>query len=193
MSDDSFSQEEIAERLATRVKGARQKLELSLDALSKLSGVSRSMLSQIERAESCPTVATLWNLSNALNMDMSALLDADPKERSPIREYITADQTPVIMSKGKGCRIRVLSAPESVGDTEIYDLEFDAKASLNSGPHRTGCMENLTVIKGELLVTSAGVSQLAKIGDTVRYSADKDHSIQASSRAARAILIVTGS
>lgn len=193
MCPESLSNEDIAIRLAGRVKEARQKLDLSLEALAKLSGVSRSMLSQIERAESCPTVATLWNLANALNLEIAYLLDSDPRERSPIREFITADQTPVIMSKGKGCRIRVLSAPEMVGETEIYDLEFDASASLDSGPHRAGCLENLTVFKGELLVTSDGVSQLVKNGETVRYVADRDHSIQASKRSARAVLIVTGS
>jgi len=193
MSTDDLSQDDIAKRLASRVKAERQKLDLSLEALAKLSGVSRSMLSQIERAQSCPTVATLWNLANALNLELSTLLDSDPRERSPIREFITADQTPVIMSKGKGCRIRVLSAPEMVGETEIYDLEFDPNAILDSGSHRNGCLENLTVIKGELLVTSDGETQLVKNGETVRYAADRKHSIKASKRASRGILIVTGS
>jgi transcriptional regulator with XRE-family HTH domain len=193
MSEKALSNEEIAQRLAVRVKGARQKLDLSLEALSKLSGVSRSMLSQIERAESCPTVATLWNLATALKLDMATLLDANPVERSPIREFLTADQTPVILSKGKGVRIRVLSAPEMAGETEIYDLEFEAKAALDSGPHRAGCIENLTVFKGELMVTSDGVSQLVKHGETVRYVADKDHSISAQKKAARAVLVVSGS
>ena len=193
MCPENLTNEDIAKRLASRVKEARQKLDLSLAALSKLSGVSRSMLSQIERAESCPTVATLWNLASALNLEVAGLLDNDPRERSPIKELVTADQTPVIMSKGKGCKIRVLSSPEMVGETEIYELEFNANAMLDSGPHRAGCLENLTVFKGELLVTSDGVSQVVKNGETVRYVADRDHSIHAPKRASRAVLIVTGS
>lgn len=185
--------EDISARLATRLKEARKSRSLSLEALARLSGVSRSMLSQIERAESSPTVAILWNLTQALNIDFSGLLDGGPKERSPIREVIRADQTPVIHSQGQGCRIRILSAPETVGETEIYDLVFDADGVLDSEPHRSGCMENLTVFNGTLTVTADGVSEVVNEGDTVRYVADRPHSIRANGTAGRALLIVTGS
>lgn len=185
--------DDISKRLAKRLKQARQSHGLSLEALANLSGVSKSMLSQIERGESSPTVASLWNLTQALNVDFSGLLDGGPNERSPIREVIRAEQTPVIMSKGEGCTIRILSAPESVGDTEIYDLEFESNAILASEAHRSGCMENLTVFSGRLVVTTEGVSEVVSKGDTVRYVADRPHSIQAKNKKSRAILIVTGS
>ncbi|MFK8036435.1 MAG: helix-turn-helix domain-containing protein [Hyphomicrobiales bacterium] len=188
----SSAKQEISKRLAIRLKTARKSKNLSLDALANLSGVSRSMLSQIERGESSPTVASLWNLTQALSVDFSGLLDDGPQERSPIREVIRAGQVPVIQSLGQGCRIRILSAPEKVGETEIYDLEFDKGGLLSSEPHRSGCMENLTVISGELLVTTDGISEAVSIGDTVRYVADRPHSIEAASQASRAILIVVG-
>ena len=188
MADD-----EISKRLALRLKQARQSRSLSLEALANLSGVSKSMISQIERGESSPTVASLWNLTKALNVDFSGLLDGNPSESSPIREVIRADQTPVIMSKGEGCKIRILSAPENVGDTEIYDLEFEANAILDSESHRSGCMENLTVFSGTLDITADGVTETIGKGDTIRYVADRPHSIQAKNRKARAVLIVTGS
>ena len=147
------------------------------------------MLSQIERGESSPTVASLWNLTKARNVDFAGLLGSGPNERSPIREIIRAEQTPVILSQGEGCKIRILSARESVGDTEIYDLEFDANALLASESHRSGCIENLTVFSGTLI----GVSETLNKGDTVRYFADRSHSIKAKNKKARAVLIVTGS
>jgi len=185
--------DEISKRLADRLKQARQSRSLSLEALASLSGVSKSMLSQIERGESSPTVASMWNLTKALDIDFSGLLDGSPNERSPIREVIRAEQTPIIMSQGKGCTIRILSAPTSVGDTEVYDLEFESDAVLDSEPHRSGCMENLTVIIGSLIVTTDGITEVVNKGDTVRYVADRPHSIQAKKKKARAILIVTGS
>lgn len=184
--------QEIAQRLAGRLKEVRKSRGLSLDSLAKLSGVSRSMLSQIERGESSPTVASLWNLTTALNVGFSDLLDQGPKERSPIREVVRAQQVPIINSLGEGCRIRILSAPENVGDTEIYDLDFDQNGKLESEPHRPGCIENLTVISGELVVVSEEVSEIVGVGDMVRYVADKPHSIAAKDGAARAILVVTG-
>lgn len=188
----SSAKQEISKRLATRLKATRKSKGLSLDALANLSGVSRSMLSQIERGESSPTVASLWNLTQALNVDFSGLLDVGPQERSPIREVIRAGQVPIIQSLGQGCRIRILSAPENVGETEIYDLEFDKGGLLSSEPHCSGCMENLTVISGELLVTTDGVSETVGVGDTLRYVADRPHSIEAAKLASRAILIVVG-
>lgn len=188
-----MAKDDISMRLAQRLKTARQSRSLSLEALENLSGVSRSMISQIERAESSPTVATLWNLTQALKVDFSGLLDSGPTERSPIKEVVRADQTPVIDSKGHGCKIRILSAPEQVGGTEIYDLEFSASGLLESEAHRSGCVENLTVFSGKLIVTSDGVTETIEKGDTIRYVADRPHSIKAKGRAGRAILIVTGS
>ncbi|MBL4808294.1 MAG: helix-turn-helix transcriptional regulator, partial [Rhodobacteraceae bacterium] len=68
------SDHNISERLAKRLKETRKGKGLSLEATAKLSGVSRSMLSQIERGESSPTVATLWNLTRALQVDFAGLL-----------------------------------------------------------------------------------------------------------------------
>jgi transcriptional regulator with XRE-family HTH domain len=61
---------------------ARKARGLSLDAVAKLSGVSRSMVSQIERGESSPTVATLWNLTQALQVDFAGLLEGAPGRAS---------------------------------------------------------------------------------------------------------------
>lgn len=183
---------EISRRLAGRLKEARTSRSLSLQALSSLAGVSKSMLSQIERGESSPTVATLLNLTRALNVDFAGLLDGGPKDNGPIKEIIRSEQTPVIMSKGKSCQIRVLSAPETVGDLEIYDLQFDEAGRLESEPHSPGCIENLTVFEGALTVTTDGVSATVAAGDTIRYAADRQHSIVASGRS-RAVLIVKSS
>ena len=85
---------DITSHLAARLKEARAERCLSLEALSQLSGVSRSMLSQIERGASSPTVASLWNLTRALNVDFAGLLDSSAAPASPILEHIRAADTP---------------------------------------------------------------------------------------------------
>lgn len=183
------SKPEITTRLASRLKEERAEKGLSLDALAKLSGVSRSMLSQIERGESSPTVASLWNLTRALNVDFSALLDQEAEPEHPIREVLRQGQTPVIRNKESGCVIRILSAPEEAGDTEVYDIEFEQGAHLQSAAHRSGCVEHITVISGNLRITSGSEEASAAIGDTIRYAADTEHSIMAVTTS-RALLIV---
>jgi transcriptional regulator with XRE-family HTH domain len=181
---------EIVEQLAAALRAARKARGLSLEAVAQLSGVSRSMVSQIERGESSPTVATLWNLTQALQVDFAGLLAGREEDRIDV---IRADAAPVIAARGEGVRIRILSPPESVGSHEVYELIFTADGALDSAAHSPGCREHLTVIEGRLTVESGADQALLAPGDTARYAADRAHRIAADGGAARAILIVQGS
>lgn len=181
---------DIHDRLAASLREARRARGLSLDAVAKISGVSRSMVSQIERGESSPTVATLWNLTQALGVDFAGLLEARPV---PAIEVTRAGSAPVIAGRGTGVRIRILSPAEAVGEHEVYDLTFQPGGALVSDPHGAGCREHLTVIDGALSVRSGEEAQDLGPGDTARYAADRPHEIRAGDVPARAILIVQGS
>ena len=180
---------DILDRLAARLKEARQAQGLSLDAVARLSGVSRSMVSQIERGASSPTVATLWNLTRALQVDFAGLLEGGAP---PAIEHLRADAVPTIDARGEGCRIRILSPPEEAGRHELYELILSPGGSLVSDPHAPGCREQLTVISGTLRVTSGEAEQEAAEGDTLRYAADCPHAIRATGGPARAFLVVHG-
>jgi transcriptional regulator with XRE-family HTH domain len=178
---------DIHDRLATSLRAARKARGLSLDAAAKLSGVSRSMVSQIERGESSPTVATLWALTQALQLDFAGLLEERP---APGIAVIRAGTAPVIQRGG--VTIRILSSPETIGAQEVYDLTFTAGARLTSEAHSPGCREHLTVLEGGLTVTSGTARESLGPGDVARYPADRPHEIAAEG-AARAILIVQDS
>lgn len=180
---------EIHDRLAYALREARKARGLSLDAVAKLSGVSRSMVSQIERGESSPTVATLWNLTKALQIDFSNLMDSKP---APTIEVVRAAAAP-IMQRASGVKIRILSPAESVGDHEVYELNFAAGAALTSDPHSAGCREHLTVLSGRLRLKLGEDEERLSTGDVARYPADRPHEILADAGPARAILIVQGS
>ena len=181
---------DIHDRLAASLREARKARGLSLDAVAKLSGVSRSMVSQIERAESSPTVATLWNLTQALKVDFAGLLEGRPAQGIKV---MRAEAAPVIAGRGRDLVIRILSPAEAVGVHEVYDLCFGGAGELVSDPHSSGCREQLTVIEGRLRVASGDEESLLGPGDTARYPADRPHAIYAEGGAARAILIVQDS
>jgi transcriptional regulator with XRE-family HTH domain len=181
---------DIHDHLARSLRAARKARGLSLDAVAGLSGVSRSMVSQIERGESSPTVATLWNLTQALQVDFAGLLEAKPATGI---EVTRAQAAPVIEGRGQGLRLRILSPAEAVGKHEVYDLMFATGGELVSEAHSTGCREHLTVISGALSVVSGSEQSLLSAGDTARYPADRPHAIRAVDGAARAILIVQNS
>ena len=178
----------ILSLLPTRLKDARREKALSLDAVAKLSGVSRSMVSQIERGESSPTISTLWNLTKALQVDFAGLLEDDQDSRV---EVLRSSDVPAIDNYGTGCSIRILSPPEEAGRHEVYDLRFNQDGVLDSLPHAQGAREDLTVIEGRLTVTSGDAVEHLSDGDTARYAADVAHKISADGPA-RAFLVVHG-
>ncbi|MCB2111850.1 MAG: helix-turn-helix transcriptional regulator, partial [Rhodobacteraceae bacterium] len=121
--------DDILNRLPARLKEARRAQGLSLEAVANLSGVSRSMVSQIERGESSPTIATLWNLTRALQVDFAGLLDAEAaRDRVDV---LRAGEAPTIDNRGEGCRIRILSPPEEAGHHELYELFLTDKGFLD--------------------------------------------------------------
>ena len=178
----------ILSLLPTRLKDARREKALSLDAVAKLSGVSRSMLSQIERGESPATISTLWNLTKALQVDFAGLLVDDQDSRVQV---LRSSDVPAIDNHGTGCSIRILSPPEEAGRHEVYDLRFNQDGVLDSLPHAQGAREHLTVIEGRLTVTSGDAVEHLSDGDTARYAADVAHKISADGPA-RAFLVVHG-
>lgn len=179
---------DILSLLPERLKKARRAQGLSLEAVEKLSGVSRSMVSQIERGEANPTIATLWNLTRALKVDFAGLLDEGGGEDRV--EIVHREQTPAIDNVGEGCRIRILSPPEDTGRLEVYELILARGGRLESKPHEKGTREQLISVEGSLKVTSGDASGRLNAGDTARYAADVRHCIEALDGPARAILMV---
>lgn len=174
--------------LPARLRAARRELGLSLDAVAKLSGVSRSMVSQIERGESSPTIATLWNLTRALQLDFAGLLEG--VEAPAQIDLLRNADVPTITNQGQGCVIRILSPPEDAGHHEVYDIRFDAGGTLDSAPHKRGASEHLTVIAGQIRLRAGAQDDVLHPGDTARYRADQPHCIAAEGGAAQVFLVV---
>lgn len=177
----------ILDQLPARLKKARQDKGLSLEAVSRLSGVSRSMLSQIERGESSPTIATLWNLTRALQVDFAGLLDEGARKREI--EVLKASDVPAINQGGSDCTIHILSPPEDVGKHEIYDLRFKPGGCLDSNAHSAGTREQITVLQGSVILTCGDDRTELGENDTARYPADIHHKIEAKDEA-RIFMIV---
>lgn len=180
--------DDILSKLPARLKEARRAQGLSLEAVANLSGVSRSMVSQIERGESSPTIATLWNLTRALQVDFAGLLDGETG--GDRIDVLNAKDLPSIENRDAGCRIRILSPPEEVGQHELYEIGFEAGGRLDSQPHRAGTREQLIVISGRIEVRSGSATAVIEEGGTARYAADVAHCITALESRARAFLTV---
>lgn len=166
--------------IGQKIKQLRSAKNLTLDQLASLSGVSKSMLSQIERNKTNPTVATLWSLTRALDVEIGELLDSVEKKQEKKRKIsvLKAHQTPEIQSADGRCTLRILGPLELVSNIEWYDVSLEQNGVLNSDPHVKGTEEHLTILTGEVEVSSEGDIQKLSSGDTARYKADVKHFIK---------------
>lgn len=174
------------------IQAFRKRRSLTLDDLAKLSGVSRSMLSQIERGQANPSLATVWALSNALKVDISELIVGQVSEPKFRIELASASFTPEIKTEDGSCTLRILSPPDHAEEFEWYELLFQPGGSLDSKPHHKGTREHLTILEGAVQVRAGTESVEVLAGGTARYPADVLHTIQAiGDGPVRALLVMT--
>lgn len=165
-------------RVGDTLAALRQAGALSLEALSRKAGVSKSMLSQIERGQANPTVAVVWRLANALNVGIGDLLGAPPPVQPAAIEMLGAHAAPAIRSPDGLCELRILGPVGLAGQFEWYALSVQPGGKLDSQPHETGTREHLSTMSGVLDVQTGDQSQRIKTGETARYVADRPHCIR---------------
>lgn len=180
--------EAISRHLGARVKQLRGERGWSLEALAGASGVSKSMLSEIEREQANPTLAVTLRIAQAFAMTLSELIEA-PGVTSGIRVIRNADRTYHYRSD-EHCRIRTLSPLNLEKDVEFYEVTLQAEGALRSQPHFEGTREFLTVVKGQVRVESSGDNELLHHGDSSSYRADVAHAIVNVGRSEAVVFLV---
>jgi transcriptional regulator with XRE-family HTH domain len=163
-------------QLGRRVKDLRAKRGWSLDDLSAACGVSRSMLSQIERNETNPTLAVTFRIAETFGMSLAELLQSSAAGPSIV--VVRADDRTHLYRSDDDCQIRTLSPLNLEKDVEFYEVKLNRSGALRSAPHFEGTREFLTVKKGRVRVTSGGDSAELKVGDSANYRADIPHAIE---------------
>jgi len=165
----------INRHLGARVKQLRAASNWSLEALANASGVSRSMLSQIEREQANPTLAITLRIAQAFGMTLGDLLEV-PGVTSSVTVIRAADHAYHYRSD-RNCRIRTLSPLNLEKDVEFYEVQLQSGGALRSSAHFEGTREFLTVQKGQVRVESAGDDETLNPGDSASYRADVPHAI----------------
>jgi transcriptional regulator with XRE-family HTH domain len=165
----------INRHFGSRVKQLRTARGWSLEALANASGVSRSMLSEIEREQANPTLAVTMRIAHAFSMSLGELLEM-PTATSSVNVIRAADKAYHYRSD-KSCRIRTLSPLNLEKDVEFYEVQLQPGGALRSAPHFEGTREFLTVQKGQIRVESGDDSEELVPGDSASYRADVPHAI----------------
>ena len=163
---------------------------LTLEDLSRIAGVSKSMLSQIEREKANPTIAITWRLANALGVPIGELLSSSSRPVATIR-VLDAHETPTLPGDHAGYVLRILGPMELAGKYEWYELTLAPGGELASQAHDPGTSEHVTVLHGALEVVVGEEKRKVKLGGTARYAADQNHVLRNPGKTeTRALLVV---
>ena len=169
--------EALTEKLGQTILRLRTADRMSLGDLSESSGVAKSMISQIEKNETNPSLATLSRLSQALGTSVEAMVSQGGSDGSALVEKTEIQDTPLLKSTDGLCELRIIGSIDTVQWVQWYDFQAQPGGILESSPHPDGSVENLTILQGEVLVEVEDESWIAKAGETLRYRADRPHKI----------------
>lgn len=163
----------IGERVASNLLRLRAKRNLSLDGLARLSGVSRTMLAQIESGRSVPSIKVLCKIAQGLKVSVAAFLDDRAFEGVAV---LPARESKRLVS-GDGAFVSRALFPFDVSrQVEFYELRLQGLAIEQSTGHAPGTQENLVVAQGVLEISVNEERFLLGTGDSILFYADQPHS-----------------
>ena len=161
--------------LGKTIQRLRKAYNMSLGDLSEQSGVAKSIISQIERNETNPTLSTVYRLSRALDTTIDEVLRSDGQEI--FIEHQTRSGVPILESQDGLCRLAIAGPLNLVEQVQWYDFRAKAGGVLESDPHPQGTVEHLYLLSGEIEVTSGDQVKRLKQGETLRFRGDLPHRI----------------
>jgi transcriptional regulator with XRE-family HTH domain len=163
----------INEAVAINVRRERRSKGLSLDKAAKLTGVSKSMLGQIERGEVNPTVSVLYKIAAGLEVNCGDLM----KIPMPAVEMTPSVGAECRKEDGGKVSIYPVSPVDDDLGFSIYRLRILTSGRSRAQGHKPGTNLFLTVYYGTLLLTVDGQEYRLTRGDSIRFLADQPYEL----------------
>jgi transcriptional regulator with XRE-family HTH domain len=178
----------LNERIARRLRDLRAAHAWSLETLGERSGVSRSMISLIERGESSPTAVVLERLATALGVPLASLFDApqplpEPVLRRPDQRTWRDPQS--------GYERRNLSPPGLASPIQLVEVSFPpgARVAYDTGPRDRRIDQQVWMLDGTMEITSGESRHRLGAGDCLAMVVDGPVSFRNPGRRAARYLV----
>jgi transcriptional regulator with XRE-family HTH domain len=158
--------------LGARIRAERRARGLPIDRLAELSGISRSMVSEVERGSKTPSVLVLDRLATALGTSIARLLDEPARQVPQVLRH--ADQR--VVRDPSGWERRVLSPV--LANVEFEFMRTTLGPGVDAGEfaaHAPGSREYVAVESGSLRLTIDDRPQILGTGDAAYYPGDHRH------------------
>jgi transcriptional regulator with XRE-family HTH domain len=160
-------------RLGERVRILRRERGLTLKLLAERSGVSRAMISKLERGEKNPTLVVAAKVAEGLGVSLSQLVGVE--ERGEV-VVVPLERRMIMRDPGTGFERQLLSPSFGGRGIEfIWSVVPEGSSSGEFPPHRRGVEEYVVVEKGRLRAVLGGEYYLLEEGDALYFEADISH------------------
>ena len=163
------------EQLGKTISRLRQAYNLSLGELSEQSGVAKSIISQIEKNETNPTLSTIDRLSAALDVTVDEVLRCDTRPKFIQHQRLAG--TPLLTSEDGLVTLCIIGWLKTVDWVQVYDYHSQPGGVLESEPHAPGSVESLSLFSGLVEITVDDETEVLKPGETWRYRGDLPHKL----------------
>lgn len=161
----------IEAAVAQNARRLRRERHLTLEDAAQRSGISRSMISQIENGGANPTVLLLANLARAYRVTLADFLAEPEADVAAVR---AADLSP---EEGEAAAFRIYPVfPfDPVKRFEVYRGEAEAGVESRAKGHTAGSVEYVMLVEGTLALTVAGTTTILEAGDSLRFASEGEH------------------
>lgn len=161
----------LNKNISINLKKIRQVKGYSLDFVAEQTGVSKSMLGQIERGEANPTIGILGKIMSGLRVDLNDLV------RNPDEAIYYVSRERLIPTKEEPGMYKIYTyfPYEKDRNFELYIIEIMPGHSYISGSHGERTKEYVFVNSGELQMIFEDRFVYVKTGDAIRFDTDREH------------------
>ncbi|MDQ4082903.1 MAG: XRE family transcriptional regulator [Actinomycetota bacterium] len=172
-NDPTVEDQAASERFGVRVRGLRRERGLTLEGLAERSGVSRAMISKLERGEKNPTLVVVAKVAEGLGVTLSQLVGVEEKREVVV---VPRERRMVMRDPETGFERQLLSPSFGGRGVEfILNVVPEGSTSGEFPPHRRGVEEYVAVEKGRLRAVIGGEEYLLEEGDSLYFEADVSH------------------
>lgn len=172
---DMASRDDLGRQFGSRVRALRESADLTLEVLSRQSGVSRAMLSKVERGEKSPTIGVATRISRALNTSLTFLTGGEEQRRAVA--LVRKAERHVFRDEETGFERHLLSPPIAGSAVELLYHHLPPGVSTGTlPPYPVGTEKHVVVIEGELVVVIESSDTRMRKGDSLFFEAETEHS-----------------
>jgi len=162
---------EISEIIGENLRRLRLERNLSLGQLSAQSGVSKVMLSQIEKGASNPSVNTVWKIADALRLPYTALLEREVGGGT----VVSAGDVPAQTLDGGSGTLRCYYHHTQERSFELFQMTMEPGGSHVSQGHGERTDEYALVVAGTAGITLDDGDHILRAGDAVSFHSNRTH------------------